>query len=927
MVEDITVKLIYVKFKLNGQEISAEVPENQMLLRFLRDDLKITGTKNGCSTGHCGACTVLINGKAQRACLVKMPRVAGTEVETIEHLSANGSLHALQRAFMQAGAVQCGFCTPGMIMSAKGLLNENPNPTSEEIKTHLTKNKNHCRCTGYVKIIEAIQLAAKWMANPELIPPEPKAPEVISRTMKTSDARSRVTGELIYGDDMKVEGMLHGRVLWSAHPYAFIRSIDTSAAEQMPGVVAVITAKDIPGKNQCGLVIRDQPAIASDIVKYIGDGVAAVFAESLEIANAALEKIVVDYEVLQGIFTPEEAARADAPKLHEKGNLLYEVGIERGDVEEAFKKCAVVVEDNYTTPAIEHGFMEPESGMAFPTADGGVEIRIGSQCVFEDRIQLSEILALPEEKIRVIENPIGGAFGAKEDMILQQYLALGALKTKRPIKMVLTREESLRVHQKRHPAWMFFKTGADESGKVLALEARIVLDTGIYCMLGMDILENTVVFSAGPYYIPNLKVNGKSWYTNNIPSGAMRGFGVNQVASALEQNMDRMAEKLGIDPFEFRLINALDIGLPTASDHILTPGVVSIKDTIQAAWDKFKVTHIPEPAPGKKLGVGVASAVKNIGFGHGIPESSGAIVELHPDGTVNLKHSQHEYGQGAKVGLLKLVMNELSLPAEKITITGPDTALTPPTGPTTASRQTYMTGKAVVMAAQALKEEITSRAADHLGCAPSEVILMDDKLVNSVNGESVEIKSLGKKFVVEKRFTPQQTVQMHPVGEQSRIGTAKFQSMVTHFCYAYNTQVAIVEVDETTGEVKVLKIISANDVGKVLNYDAVVSQIQGGVMMGLGFALSEHFIRENGINLTNTLGKCRIPDAAMTPEIIPVVVEVPHPDGPEGVKGFAEAPSLATAPAILNAIYNAVGVRVKDLPADPERVLEALKNK
>jgi CO/xanthine dehydrogenase Mo-binding subunit len=238
-----------------------------------------------------------------------------------------------------------------------------------------------------------------------------------------------------------------------------------------------------------------------------------------------------------------------------------------------------------------------------------------------------------------------------------------------------------------------------------------------------------------------------------------------------------------------------------------------------------------------------------------------------------------------------------------------------------------MTGKAVVMAAQALKEEITSRAADHLGCAPSEVILMDDKLVNSVNGESVEIKSLGKKFVVEKRFTPQQTVQMHPVGEQSRIGTAKFQSMVTHFCYAYNTQVAIVEVDETTGEVKVLKIISANDVGKVLNYDAVVSQIQGGVMMGLGFALSEHFIRENGINLTNTLGKCRIPDADMTPEIIPVVVEVPHPDGPEGVKGFAEAPSLATAPAILNAIYNAVGVRVKDLPADPERVLEALKNK
>ena len=287
---------------------------------------------------------------------------AGTEVETIEHLTANGSLHPLQPAFMHAGAVQCGFCTPGMIMSAKGLLNENPNPTAEEIKTHLTKNKNHCRCTGYVKIIEAIQLGAKWTANPELIPPEPKTPEVISKSMKNSDARSRVTGELQYGDDMRVEGMLHGRILWSAHPYARIHSIDTSAAEAMPGVVTVITAKDIPGKNQCGQVIRDQVAIASDLVKYIGDGVAAVFAESLEIANAALEKIVVDYEVLQGVFTPEEAARPDAPKLHEKGNLLHEVSIVRGDVEDAFRKCAVVVEDNYTTPAIEHGFMEPESG-------------------------------------------------------------------------------------------------------------------------------------------------------------------------------------------------------------------------------------------------------------------------------------------------------------------------------------------------------------------------------------------------------------------------------------------------------------------------------------------------------------------------------------------------------------------------------------
>jgi CO/xanthine dehydrogenase Mo-binding subunit/aerobic-type carbon monoxide dehydrogenase small subunit (CoxS/CutS family) len=927
MTNEPSTKQIHVVFNLNGNNVSATVPETKTLLRFLRDDLRLTGAKNGCSTGHCGACTVIMNGKAQRSCLVKMARVNNAEIETIEHLEQNGRLHPIQRAFIESGAVQCGFCSPGMIMSAKALLTANPDPSARDIQEHLTKNKNYCRCTGYVKIIEAIQLSARWMADAKLIPEETKGAEKIDRSVRYKTAREFVTGGLKFGDDMLLENMVYGRILWATFPHAKILSIDTSEAEAFPGVAGVVTAKDIPGKNQCGIVIRDQPAIASDVVRYIGDSVAAVFAETSEIAEAALSKIKVEYKELPGVFSPEEAAKPDAPKLHEKGNLLHQVAIVRGDVDEAFKNCAVIVEDNYSTPAIEHAFIEPESGLGFPTEDGGVEIRIGSQTVFDDRIQLSEILALPEEKIRVIQNPIGGAFGAKEDMILQQYLALGALKTKRPVKMVLSREESLMVHVKRHPAKLHYKTGADSSGHVLALEVDIVLDTGIYCSLGLDILENTVVFSAGPYYIPNLRVNGKSWYTNNVPSGAMRGFGVNQIAVALEQNMDAMAEKLGINPFEFRLINGLDIGLPTASDHILTPGVVSIKETIHAAWDAFKKVEIPKPTPGKKIGVGVAAAVKNIGFGHGIPESAGAIVELNSDGDLLIRHSQHEYGQGANVGLIKLAMNELEVPAEKIEVIGPDTGQTPPTGPTTASRQTYLTGKALVMACQSLKEEVTSRAAEHLGVPPAQLKIQGNKVVNPETDESIDIKELGKKFTVEKTYVPQNTVQMHPVGEPSEYGSARFKTMVTHYCYAYNTQVAIVEVDENTGEVKVLKIISANDVGKVLNYDAVIGQIQGGVMMGLGFALSEHFLVEKGINLTNTLGKCRIPSADMTPEIIPVVVEVPHPDGPEGVKGFAEAPSLATAPAILNAIYHATGVRVRDLPADPQKVLAALKNK
>jgi aldehyde oxidoreductase len=919
-------KQIMVNFTVNGKPVQAHVSDQLCLMRYLRDELKLTGTKNGCSTGHCGACTVIFNGKATRSCLIKMARVNGSVIQTIEGLAQNGKLHPIQQAFIETGAVQCGFCTPGMIMNAKALLDANPHPTDAEIKSALTQNRNICRCTGYVKIIQAIQLAADWIARG--VERKPAPVEKIEHSMRDAEAVEMVTGKTLFGDDMEMESMLHGKILWAAYPHAEILSVDTSEADAMDGVVATITARDIPGKNQAGLIIRDQIAIADKRVRYIGDGVAAVFAETPEIAESALQKIKVEYRQLPGVFSPEDAANPDAPKLHEKGNLMHRAAIERGDVDEAFARCKVIVEDDYTTPFIEHGFMEPESGIAFPTADGGVTLKIGTQTAFDDRTQLSEILAMPEEKIRVIQNPIGGAFGAKEDMILQQYLALGALKTKRPVKMVMTREESLRVHVKRHPAWMHYKTGADASGHVLALQAKIVLDTGIYCSLGMDVLENTVVFGAGPYYIPNLKIDGWSWYTNNVLAGAMRGFGVNQIAVALEQQFDELARALNIDPFEFRIINSLLPGLPSASDHIMEEGVVSIKETVEAARDAFKKIHMPAPANGKKIGYGVASAVKNIGYGHAIPESAGAIVELDKNGNVLVRHSQHEYGQGAKTGLIKITMDQLGLPAEKISVYGPDTALTPPTGPTTASRQTFVTGNALVMACTALKEEIFNRAAEELDANPAHLKLEGSKVVDTTSAKEIELVKLGPKFVVERTYVPPQSDQMWPVGEKSHYGKPDFTSHRTHVCYAYNTQVAVVEVDTETGQVKVLKIISANDVGKALNYDAIVGQIQGGVVMGLGYALSEQFIVENGINLTDSLHKVRLPTADMIPEeIIPVVVEVPHPYGPEGVKGFAEAPSLATAPAILNAIYDAVGVRVKDLPADKRRVKELLQNK
>lgn len=918
--------LVSVSFSVNGQAVHAEAPSDMTLLRFLRERLGLTGTKNGCSSGHCGACTVILNSKATRSCLIKMdsPRLIGAEVVTIEGLAVEGKLHPLQAAFIEHGAVQCGFCTPGMLMSAKALLDEEPHPSEERIKEHLTRNRNLCRCTGYVKIIEAIRdAAARLAAGETAVDPESVLRETGDLPRLRKDALGLVTGRTPFSDDLILDGMLYGKILWSEHPHAEILSIDTSEAEAMDGVALVVTAKDIPGENRAGLLELDQPAIAADKVRFIGDSLAAVFAETPEIAEAALQKIRVEYRPLPAVFTPEEAARPDAPKVHDKGNLIHHAKIVRGDVDEAFERCAVVAEHTFTTPRIEHAFMEPESGVGIPEPDGGVTLKMGTQTAFDDRRQLARILALPEEKIRIIQMPMGGAFGGKEDILIHQYLALGALLSQRPVKITLTREESLRTHPKRHPAKMHFKLGADADGRFQALQAEIVLDGGAYASLSVDVLENSLVFAGGPYYIPNVRVEGWAWYTNNVPCGAMRGFGVNQVAFALESLVDEIGRRLGLDPFEIRLRNALDVGLPTIADHVLQEGVVGIKPTIEAAREALEKLDIPQPPPGKRIGIGVASAVKNIGFGHGLPESAGAVAELDASGRVCIYSSQHEYGQGARAGLVRLAAEELGIPADQVEIVWPDTAVTPPTGSTTASRQTFMTGNALLMACRALKEEISARAAEMLDTEPKNVRIEGRYLVDTVSGRRMPIAGLGERIAVERRY---QTPPSAPLLEEpSHFGQPDFESRPTHWCYAYGTHVAVVEVDEKSGDVRVLTVIAAHDLGKVINRGAVEGQVHGGVMMGIGYALTEQYVVEQGVNLTNSLRKCGVPTADYTPNVIPILIEVPHPQGPQGAKGFAEGPSLATAPAITNAIYDALGVRIYDLPATRDKLAAALK--
>lgn len=920
---------IQVELTVNGGKTTARVKPETTLLQYLRGELGLTGAKNGCSKGHCGTCTVILNGKAVRSCTVRMDskQAQGGEIETIEGLAREGKLHLLQVSFVEQGALQCGFCTPGMIMSAKALLAENAKPTAQEIQGWLTRHRNICRCTGYVPIIRAIQQAAEKMAaGQEYVDIAGLLSEDTADSPRLRrDAVDQVQGRTPYSDDLREEEMLYGKILWSKHPHAEIRGVDCEQARAMEGVAAVITAGDIPGKNIAGILQLDQPAIAEKKVRFIGDPVAAVFAVTPELAATASRKIRVDYRVLEAVFSPEQAAEVDAPKVHEKGNLLHQAEIVRGDVQKAFERCAVVVEHDFTTPAIEHAFLEPEAGIGIPTPDGGVTLKMGTQCAFDDRSQLSRILGLPEEKIRIIQQPMGGAFGAKEDILIYQFLALGALICKRPVKITLSREESLKTHPKRHPAQMHYRVGADKQGKLLAAEAEITLDGGAYASLSVDVLENCLVFGCGPYHVPEVKMVGRVWYTNNVPSGAMRGFGVMQVAFAFESCLDEIARRLEIDPFDIRERNALVSGLPTIADHLLEEGVPGIKETIQAAREKLRAVQIPKARPGKRIGVGVASAVKNIGFGHGAEESAGAIVELDSQGKLHILISQHEYGQGSRAGLVRLAVETLGISAAHVEIGWTDTALTPPTGPTTASRQTFMTGNALLAACGKLKTDLASRAAAKLDseAKPENILVEGAFLVGRDSGTKVPLTKLlddpSKPLRKEYRYQTSETAPLLE-GEESRWGRRDFASRRTHWCYTYGTHVAIVEVDESTGEVKVLKVIAAHDVGKIINSGAVRGQVEGGVMMGVGYALSEQYLIERGINLTDNLLKCGLPTADRTPEILPVLIEVPHPEGPLGLKGLAEGPSLPTAPAICNAIFDAVGARIFDLPALPERI-------
>ena len=920
-------------FTVNGKKYTLAPLPGETLAALLRDRLFLTGTKIGCNEAECGSCTVLVDGEPILSCNYPAERAEGKNIVTVEGLASsdNGKLvlHPLQEAFIVHGAVQCGFCIPGQIMTAYALLQKKPDPSREDIRTALKDTL--CRCAGYPSIENAIQAAAVAMRTGEAIKPPKLADSanqyrLIGHSQVRPDGVEKVTGKAVYTDDLVFDGMLFAAVKRSGVPHAIVRSIDIKRAQAAPGVVAVLTAQDIPGSHYHGLVIPDWPVMVGvgERVRYVGDAIAIVAAGTQEAATQAASLIEVEFDLQPVITDPVKSLQADAPALFEAGNLLKHIKVRKGNMDQGFAQADVILEHTFHTPITEHAFIEPECSIAVPLPNGRMEIYVGSQIPYQDREQVARALGWPEERVRVVGQLMGGGFGGKEDIAGQIHAALLANRTGRPVKLLFDRHESMLVHPKRHATQIRVKIGAKNNGRLTAVETELYGDTGAYASLGEKVMTRATTHSAGPYDVPHVRADCYAMYTNNPPAGAFRGFGVIQSAFAMESMMDMLAETLGLDRIELRRMNALKVGSITNTGQELrdSVGLIECIDKTEAQMRSiignqplFASRKVPG-APALRRAWGFATAYKNTGLGGGSPDKSSAEVELYADGSMEVRTSAAELGQGLVSVLQMIVAEELSVPLDTVRVLVMDTDLTPDGGPTTASRQTYVTGNAARLAARSLRQAINSTLAEKYDLPPekirySEGLAHVDGHTISLGDIALEMKSQGQEPRAMYEYWAPET---KPLGQGGDM----------HFAFSFAAQAAEVEVNTLTGEVRVLRVISTNDVGQIINALGLNGQVEGGVMMGLGNALTERFIVKDGYVLTDRLARYRIPSIVHTPEIIPIIVESPTKDGPYGAKGVGEIVSIPTTPAITNAIYNAVGVRVDSLPVDQEQILWAI---
>jgi xanthine dehydrogenase molybdenum-binding subunit len=732
------------------------------------------------------------------------------------------------------------------------------------------------------------------------------------------DAVDKVNGSAKFTDDFTFAEMLYGATLRAGTPHAVLRRLDISVASQAEGVVKVLTAEDIPGEVNHGLVVKDWPALVGigEKVRYVGDAVALVVADTLDNAQGALNLIRAEYENLPVVSDPVQAREADAPEIHEGGNLLKHIKVRKGDLEAGFEGADIILEDTYHTAMTEHAFLDPECAIARLTDEGRIEVYVGSQIPYADRSQIARCLNVADDEVRVIGTLIGGGFGGKEDIAGQIHAAMLAKETGRPVKILYDRHESLLVHPKRHATQIRVKLGAKNDGTLVAIETELYGDTGAYASLGEKVMTRATTHSAGPYVVPHVKADCYAMYTNNPPAGAFRGFGVTQSAFAVESIMDDLADQLGIDPIELRRNNALEVGSITNTGQELreSAGLIECLNQVTQRIQDYSaepfVAWTPEGEPRIRQAWGIAAAYKNTGLGGGAPDKASAEVVLYEDGTAEVRTSSAEIGQGLVAVLQMIVAEELTVPTERVRVLLSDTDLTPDGGPTTASRHTYVTGNAARHATDVIKQAVATTLAERYDVPPAQIDFHEG--LAQVNGRQV---TLGEAATImkEEGREARATYEYWAPSTQA-LGTGGDM----HFAFSFAAQAAEVEVDMDTGEVEVLRVIAANDVGKVINPLGFLGQIEGGVMMGLGNAITEHFIVEQGRVITDRLARYRMPGIMQTPEIVSIPVEHPAADGPYGAKGVGEISSIPTTPAITNAIFHACGVRIKSLPVDQD---------
>ena len=849
-------------FFVNGCQVSTS--KKQSLLRFLRDEMHLTSVKDGCSQGACGACTVLIDGETCKACVVQTDRLEGRSIITVDGLS-KWEAEVYTYAYGEAGAVQCGFCIPGMVMCTKGLLDRNPDPTEEEIKYAL--RNNYCRCTGYVKIIAAVKLAAKIMRAGK-IPAAGADDWLLGSRVHRLDVEEKVLGYGKYPDDYYLDGMCYGTALRSKYPRARVLSIDTTAAKALPGVIDVFTAADIPGENKIGHLKHDQYTMipVGGLTHYLGDAIALVAAEDMETAEKAKKLIKVEYEVLPAVHNIQEAAAEGAPLVfdEETTNVQAYKHVSRGNAEEAISKAAHVISHHFETPWTEHAFLEPECAVAYIDDDGDVMIISTDQsayCTFHE-----SSLMLGTDKVKCQNALVGGGFGGKEDMTVQHLAALITYLTRRPVKVRLTRAESLLIHPKRHHFEMDFTMGCDEEGHIMGVKAKVVSDTGAFASLGGPVLERACTHAAGPYAYENFEIEGRAYYTNNPPAGAFRGFGVTQTCFATETLLNMMADEIGITPWEIRYRNAIRPGgvLPNGQIVDESTGLV---ETLEAVKEEYEAAL----AAGKP--VGIACAMKNAGVGVGIPDWGRVKLIVEEDAKLHIYSGASCIGQGLGTVLVQMTVTNTDLTRDDIVYERSNTWIAPDSGTTSGSRQTMITGEACRRACEKLME---------------------------AKGSDKSLKDL-----IGQEFYGDYLAKTDPLG-------ADVPNPVSHVAYGYATQVCI--LNEKTG--KIDRMIAAHDVGKAVNPLSCEGQIEGGVVMSIGYAVREKYPIDENCKPVEKYGSIGLFRAHEIPKIDAIVIDKPGLNVACGAIGIGEITSIPTAPAITDAYYRYDGSRRYVLPID-----------